>query len=66
MNDKVKAIPPGMHTVTPYLPFKETLKAIEFYQKAFGATDVTILRMPDGKVMHAQIDALLRERRHCF
>jgi PhnB protein len=55
MNDKVKAIPEGMHTVTPYMAFKDTMKAIEFYQKAFDAKDVTVLKMPDGKVMHAEI-----------
>jgi PhnB protein len=55
MHAQVKAIPEGMHTVTPYMAFKDTMKAIEFYQKAFDAKDVTVLRMPDGKVMHAQI-----------
>lgn len=55
MSQKVKAIPEGFHTVTPYLVVSEGAKAIEFYQKAFGATLVTRHNMPDGKVMHARL-----------
>lgn len=51
----VKPIPDGYHTVTPYLIVKDAAGAIEFYEKAFGATE--IMRMPDpsGKVGHAEI-----------
>jgi len=35
----VKPIPAGHHTVTPYLAIKDAVKALEFYKKAFGATE---------------------------
>ena len=51
---EVKPIPNGMHTVTPHLVCKDAAKAIEFYEKAFGAETVMRLDMPDGKgLMHA-------------
>jgi PhnB protein len=51
---KVKPIPEGYHTVTPYLCCKDAASAIEFYKKAFGATEV--MRMEDkGKVGHAEL-----------
>ena len=51
---KVKPIPDGMHTVTPHLVCKDAAKAIDFYEKAFGAETVMRLDMPDGKgLMHA-------------
>jgi PhnB protein len=52
---KVKAIPGGHRTVTPYLAVKGAVKALEFYQKAFGATETYRLMMPDGRVGHAEI-----------
>src|SRR5512140_25382 len=52
---KGKAIPDGFHTLTPYLCVKDAAKAIEFYQKAFGAEQVHVSRTPDGKVMNAQL-----------
>ena len=38
--------PEGYHSVTPYLTVDGAAKAIEFYEAAFGATEV--LRMPMG------------------
>jgi uncharacterized glyoxalase superfamily protein PhnB len=35
----VRAIPAGHRTVTPYLTIKNAAKALEFYKKAFGATE---------------------------
>jgi PhnB protein len=49
------AIPAGHHTVTPYLAIKNAAKALEFYQRAFGATEVYKLLMPDGRLGHAEI-----------
>jgi len=55
MAGKVKPVPDGYHTVTPYLIVKGAAGAIEFYKKAFGAME--LLRMPDpsGKIGHAEI-----------
>ncbi|MBS1957136.1 MAG: VOC family protein [Cyanobacteria bacterium SZAS-4] len=47
-------IPPGIHTVTPYLMVKDARKAIQFYKEAFGAEEVTVMEI-EGKVMHANI-----------
>lgn len=51
----VKPIPEGYHSITPYLGVADAAKAIEFYQKAFDATVVMRLDMPDGKVGHAEL-----------
>ena len=40
----VQAIPAGYHTITPYLIISGAAAAIEFYKKAFAATE--IMRMP--------------------
>ena len=51
----VKPIPEGYHTVTPYLVVQGAAKALEFYKKAFGATELVRMPGPGGKVMHAEI-----------
>ena len=51
----VKAIPAGHRTVTPYLTIRNGAKALEFYKKAFGATEIFKLMMPDGRLGHAEI-----------
>jgi PhnB protein len=55
MSDKVKPIPDGYHSITPYLIVKGGSAAIEFYKKAFGAAEVMRIPGPDGKVGHAEI-----------
>lgn len=52
---KVRPIPEGYHSVTPYLCCRDAAAAIEFYKKAFGATEVFRSGGPDGKVGHAEI-----------
>lgn len=50
----VSAIPEGYHSVTPYLAIDGAEEAIEFYCRAFGATE--IMRLPMGdKLGHAEI-----------
>jgi PhnB protein len=51
----VSPIPPGYHTVTPYLCIKGAARAIEFYKKAFGATELCRLEAPGGMVGHAEV-----------
>jgi PhnB protein len=51
----VKPIPDGYHSVTPYLIIKGASDAIEFYQKAFGATELFRMPGPDGTIGHAEI-----------
>jgi len=55
MTSKVKPIPEGYHTATPYLITKDAASAIEFYKKAFGATELMRFADPSGKVGHAEI-----------
>jgi PhnB protein len=50
-----KPIPEGYHTVTPYLVVHDAAKALEFYKKAFGATELMRFPGPGGKIMHAEI-----------
>jgi PhnB protein len=50
-----KPIPEGYHTATPYLIIGGAANAIEFYKKAFGATELFRFPAPDGKIGHAEI-----------
>lgn len=51
----VKAIPEGMHSLTPHLVCAGAAEAIEFYKKAFNAVELARLPGPDGKLMHALV-----------
>ena len=51
----VKAIPEGYYSLTPYLVVKGAAEAIEFYTKAFGATEMMRMPGPGGKIMHAEL-----------
>jgi PhnB protein len=55
MAKNVKAIPTGHHTVTPYLAIRNAARALEFYEKGFGATVAYKLLLPDGRLGHAEI-----------
>lgn len=55
MARNVKAVPDGMHTITPHLVVRDASKAIEFYRKAFDAEVKGVHHTPDGKVMHAEL-----------
>ena len=50
-----KSVPEGMHTVTPHLVCAGAVDAIEFYKKAFNATETGRLAGPQGKLMHAMM-----------
>ena len=55
MAEKVKPIPEGYHTVTPYLVMTGAAEAIEYYKKVFGATEVMRFPSPGGRIGHAEI-----------
>ncbi len=56
MPNQTKPVPEGYQSVTPTLTFKDSRKALDFYQKAFGAKILDVLASPDGKsTMHATI-----------
>ncbi len=54
MSDAVKPLPDGYHTVTPYLIVRDASSAIDFYKRAFGATELGRFPMGD-KIAHAEI-----------
>ena len=50
----VKPIPEGYHSLTPYLIVDGAAAAIDYYKKAFGATE--LFRMEHGgKIGHAEM-----------
>ncbi len=51
----VRPVPEGYSTATPYLIVSGAAEAIEFYKKAFGATEVMRFPDPRGKIAHAEI-----------
>ena len=48
-------LPEGTRTLTPHLTVKGANQAIEFYQKAFGATLNSSLPDPKGTIVHAEV-----------
>src|SRR5436190_6770929 len=52
----VKAIPDNYPRVSPYLCIDGAAAAIDFYKKAFGATERMRMGAPGGKIGHAEID----------
>ena len=52
---KVQFKPKGEHSVTPHLVCAGAADAIEFYKKAFNATEMMRLPGSAGKLMHAAI-----------
>src|SRR5262249_4597867 len=62
MAPTVKAIPDQYRGATPYLSIRGAAKALDFYKRAFGATEVMRLAQPDGRIGHAEVkigDALI-------
>jgi uncharacterized glyoxalase superfamily protein PhnB len=48
-------VPEGSHTVSAHLTVKGATKAIDFYKKAFGATEHHRFDGPGGSIMHAAL-----------
>jgi len=46
--------PPGYHSVTPYLIVNDSVAAIDFYKKAFGAVEQFRFEH-EGRIMHAEL-----------
>jgi PhnB protein len=55
MAGNVKPKPDNYHSVTPYLVVDGAAKAIEFYRKAFGATELMRMPAPGDRIGHAEI-----------
>ena len=54
-NDNSPTPTTGMHQLSPHLVCAGAADAIDFYVKAFGATELLRLPGPDGKLMHAAV-----------
>lgn len=55
MTTTKSAAPHGMPTLLPHLVIKGARDAMDFYKKAFGATEMFSMDGPDGKLMHASL-----------
>jgi len=56
MGNTVKPVPEGMGGLTPHLVIKGAADAIDFYIRAFGATEICRMACPQsGGVMHAEL-----------
>ena len=51
MNEKVAPIPAGFTTITPHLLVKDAEEAFAFYQKAFGAKELSRQTHPSEKIL---------------
>ena len=49
-------LPDNYPRVTPYLAIDGAANALEFYKKAFGATERMRMDAPGGKIGHAEIE----------
>lgn len=52
---EVQAIPAGYAAVLPYLVIKNATAAIAYYQRVFNANTIMRMDMPDGSLMHAEL-----------
>jgi PhnB protein len=55
MANDSKSIPAGYHSIQAYLHFKDSLEAMAFYGKIFGATQRLCMKNAKGGVTHAEI-----------
>ncbi len=62
MASKTEGRPAGYPSLTPYLIVRDAARAIQFYQRVFGATERMRLPGPNDRVGHAELvigDALV-------
>ena len=55
MPTNVQPIPQGFHSITPYLVVNDAARALDFYQRAFGAKEIMRMDGPNGKISHAEV-----------
>jgi PhnB protein len=51
----VKAIPDGLHTITPHIVVRDAACAAEWYKQAFGAEERSRVPLPGGKLMSVEL-----------
>jgi PhnB protein len=52
---EVRAVPAGLHTITPHIVVRDAIAASEWYQRALGAEERDRLPLPNGKVMYVEL-----------
>jgi PhnB protein len=52
---QIDAVPQAFTPIIPYLCYRDAAAAIEFYKRAFGATELMRLAEPSGKIGHAEL-----------
>jgi PhnB protein len=52
---KVKPVPDGYHSVTPYLIVDGAARALDFYKQVFSASERMRMPGPGGKIGHAEL-----------
>lgn len=55
MQNNVQPIPEGYHSISPAITCKNAAAAIDFYKKAFGATEIMRMDGPNGTIGHAEL-----------
>ena len=53
--NKVSPVPPGYHTVTPFVIVKGAAQFIDFMKEAFGAMEMTRVADENGAIGHAEV-----------
>ena len=52
---KVKAVPEGFRTITPYFSVSEASKYIDFLKRAFDAEATFVATFSDGSLLSAEV-----------
>jgi PhnB protein len=52
---QTRKIPEGYSNVQPYIICKNSIEAIAFYGKVFGATEKLVMKDDKGRVAHAEV-----------
>jgi PhnB protein len=52
---QVKAVPDGMHTITPHIVVRDAARAVEWYKQALGAEERGRVPLPGGKLMSVEL-----------
>jgi PhnB protein len=55
MASNVRPIPQGYHSISAQLTCRDAARAIDFYQKVFGAKELSRTESPGGKIGHAEL-----------
>ena len=59
-NDRVRPVPEGYHTVTPWIISRDSNAPIDFLGDAFGAEAIARVQMDDGSIGTAKCASAIR------